>query len=34
MRWGMDNIGNDDPALSQPLRIFKSGMDEKTEETE
>tara|TARA_B110000444_G_scaffold126085_1_gene118517 strand:- start:49567 stop:51588 length:2022 start_codon:yes stop_codon:yes gene_type:complete len=26
MRWGMDNIGNDDPALSQPLRIFSSGM--------
>lgn len=26
MRWGMDNIGNEDPALSQPLRIFKSGM--------
>jgi len=26
MRWGIDNIGNDDPALSQPLRIFKSGM--------
>ena len=26
MRWGMDNIGNDDPALSQPLRIFKNGM--------
>ena len=25
MRWGMDNIGNDDPSLSQPLRIFKSG---------
>ena len=22
MRWGMDNIGNEDPALSQPLRIF------------
>ena len=26
MRWGMDNIGNEDPALSQPLRIFNSGM--------
>ncbi len=26
MRWGMDNIGNDDPALSTPLRIFNSGM--------
>ena len=26
MRWGMDNIGNDDPALSQPLRIFSPGM--------
>ena len=25
MRWGMDNIGNDDPGISQPLRIFKSG---------
>ncbi|MDP6870335.1 MAG: hypothetical protein QGI21_06150 [Candidatus Poseidoniaceae archaeon] len=25
MRWGMDNIGNDDPTLSQPLQIFKSG---------
>tara|TARA_B100001741_G_scaffold64884_2_gene51245 strand:- start:2064 stop:4127 length:2064 start_codon:yes stop_codon:yes gene_type:complete len=22
MRWGMDNIGNEDPSLSQPLRIF------------
>jgi len=26
MRWGMDNIGSDEPGLSQPLRIFKSGM--------
>jgi hypothetical protein len=26
MRWGMDNIGNDDPNLSQPLKIFNSGM--------
>jgi len=26
MRWGMDNIGTDDPSMSQPLRIFKSGM--------
>ena len=26
MRWGMDNIGNEDPTLSQPLRIFNSGM--------
>ena len=26
MRWGMDNIGTDDPSISQPLRIFKSGM--------
>ena len=26
MRWGMDNIGTDDPSLSQPLKIFKSGM--------
>ncbi len=26
MRWGLDNIGSDDPALSQPLRIFKAGM--------
>ena len=25
MRWGMDNIGNDDPALSQTLRNFKPG---------
>jgi len=25
MRWGMDNIGNDDPSLSQALRIFRSG---------
>lgn len=24
MRWGMDNIGNDDPALTQSLRIFSS----------
>jgi len=22
MRWGIDNIGNEDPSLSQPLRIF------------
>ena len=26
MRWGMDNIGNEDPGLSLPLRIFNSGM--------
>ena len=26
MRWGMDNIGNDEPGLSQPLKIFKSGL--------
>ena len=26
MRWGMDNIGSDEPGLSQPLRIFNSGM--------
>ena len=26
MRWGMDNIGTDDPSISQPLRIFKAGM--------
>ncbi len=25
MRWGMDNIGSDDPGLSQPLRIFNAG---------
>ena len=25
MRWGFDNIGNEDPALSQPLRIFRAG---------
>ena len=26
MRWGMDNIGSEDPGLSLPLRIFNSGM--------
>ena len=26
MRWGMDNIGSDDSSLSQPIKIFKSGM--------
>lgn len=26
MRWGMDNIGNEDPGLSLPLRIFNSGI--------
>jgi hypothetical protein len=26
MRWGLDNIGSDDPQLSTPLKIFKSGM--------
>lgn len=26
MRWGLDNIGNDDPSLTQPLRIFKANM--------
>ena len=26
MRWGMDNIGNDDPSLVNPLRIFKANM--------
>ena len=26
MRWGLDNIGNDDPSLSQPLSNFKSNM--------
>ena len=26
MRWGMDNIGNEEPGLSLPLRIFNSGM--------
>ena len=26
MRWGLDNIGSDDPDLSQPLKIFKAGM--------
>lgn len=25
MRWGFDNIGNEDPGLSQPLRIFRAG---------
>ncbi|HIF45575.1 MAG TPA: hypothetical protein EYQ73_02120 [Candidatus Poseidoniales archaeon] len=25
MRWGMDNIGNEDPGMSQALRIFRSG---------
>lgn len=26
MRWGMDNIGNEDPSLTTSLRIFNSGM--------
>lgn len=26
MRWGLDNIGSDDPELSTPLKIFKAGM--------
>lgn len=26
MRWGMDNIGSEEPGLSQPLRIFKEGL--------
>jgi hypothetical protein len=26
MRWGLDNMGGGDPALSTPLTIFKSGM--------
>ena len=26
MRWGLDNMGSEEPGLSQPLRIFKAGM--------
>jgi hypothetical protein len=26
MRWGLDNMGSEEPGISQPLRIFKAGM--------